>query len=104
MIVVVRPINTINNKSARVTRKVKVRTYPQSGMERMKDWLMEEQWEEVYTAISAHDKAQSFQKLLLSKLNEIFPEKERIFSSDDQPWITAKLKKMDRQVPQKTVS
>ena len=34
--------------------------------------------------------------MLINILDDIFPEKERKISSDDQPWITQKLKKMDR--------
>ena len=96
-IVIVRPINTINNKCGRQTRKVKVRPFPESGIIKMKDWFIDQSWEEVYQAQSAHDKAQIFQDLLTKKLDEIFPEKIRKLQSDDQPWISHKLKKMDRQ-------
>ena len=34
--------------------------------------------------------------MLLKKLDEIFPLKERKINSDDQPWISFKLKKLDR--------
>ena len=50
----------------------------------------------MYQAQSAHDKAEIFQDLLTKKLDEIFPEKIRKLQSDDQPWISHKLKKMDR--------
>ena len=62
----------------------------------MKDWFIDQTWEKVYQAESAHDKAEIFQSMLINILDEIFPEKERKISSDDQPWITQKLKKMDR--------
>jgi len=29
-----------------------------------------------------------FQKLLLAKANEFFPEKTHHFTTDDQPWMT----------------
>ena len=47
-------------------------------------------------ADSAHEKAEIFQQMLMSKLDEIFPIKTRKIQSDDQPWITQKLKKLDR--------
>ena len=50
----------------------------------------------MYQAQSAHDKAKIFQDLLTKKLDKIFPEKIRKLQSDDQPWISHKLKKMDR--------
>ena len=95
-IVISKPISVINNKCARLTRIVKVRPFPQSGMLKMKDWFIDQNWEEVYSAESAHEKASIFQKMLLAKLDEIFPVKNRKIQSNDQPWISQKLKKLDR--------
>ena len=89
-IVISKPISVINNKCARQTRKV--RPFPQSG----KDWFIDQTWEEVYSAESAHEKASIFQKMLIAKLDEFFPEREMRIQSDDQPWISQKLKKLDR--------
>ena len=50
----------------------------------------------MFEAESAHDKAKLLQDLLLQKFHEIFPEKARKVNSDDQPWISHKLKTMDR--------
>ena len=52
---------------------------------------------ELLEAETAHEKAEKFQHVLLQKLDQFFPEKEVKFSSDDQPWITTKIKKLDRQ-------
>ena len=41
-------------------------------------------------------KLQTFQTYFLRKPDEIFAEKERSVNSDDQPWITHKLKLLDR--------
>ena len=95
-IVISKPISVINNKCARLTRIVKVTPFPQPGMLKMKDWFIDQNWEEVYSAESAHEKASIFQKMLLAKLDEIFPVKNRKIQSDDQPWISQKLKKLDR--------
>ena len=89
-------INTINNKANRQIREVKVGPIPQSGIECMREWFIDESCDQVYGVDSAHQKAESFQKLLVHKLNEIFPEKTRKISNDDQPWITFKLTKLDR--------
>ena len=77
----------------RYTRKVKVRPFPESGMQKMKEWFISETWAEVYAATSAHEKAHIFQNKLIEKLDEIFPVKERKINSDDQPWISFSLKK-----------
>ena len=95
-IVIVKPINTINNKCSRQTRQVTVRPFPQSGILKMKNWLIDNKWEEVFQAISAHEKAKVFQTILLAKLNEFFPEKSRKINSDDAPWMSFKLKQLDR--------
>ena len=92
----IKPISVINNKSAREFREVKVRPFPESGIRKMQEWLIDETWKEIFEAESAHDKAAIFQNILLQKLNEFFPEKVRKISNDDQPWITHKLKKLDR--------
>ena len=95
-IVLVKPINALNNKSARITRKIKVRPIPQSGIDIFREWLMDQNWDQIYQAESAHTKAEVFQNMLLNKVEEVFPEKIRKISSDDQPWVTFKLKKLDR--------
>ena len=68
----------------------------QSGILKMKEWLIDETWEPVFKADSAHKKAEIFQQMLMSKLDEIFPIKTQKIQSDDQPWITQKLKRRKR--------
>ena len=75
-----RPINIINNRSGREVRKVKFRPFPQSGMIKMKEWFIDQSWEEVSQAESAHEKA-AFQNILMEALDQIFPEKIRMISS-----------------------
>ena len=48
-------------------------------------------------AKSADDKAAILQKILSEKLEECMPEKMFSFNSDDQPFFTPELKKLDRQ-------
>ena len=95
-IVLARPINAINNKSGRQTHKIKFRPFPESGLLKMKEWFIEENWTDVFEAKDTHEKAEVFQNKLLEKLQDIFPEKTKNVQSDDSPWMTQKLKKMDR--------
>ena len=60
-IVIARPINVINNKPGRETRKLKVRPFPESGILKMKVWFVDQSWEGVFKAESAHEKAALFQ-------------------------------------------
>ena len=62
----------------------------------MKDWFIDQTWDQVYQAESANDKAKIFQDTLIKALDQIFPEKIRNVSSDDQPWISHRLKVLDR--------
>jgi hypothetical protein len=95
-VVISKPISIVNNKCSRLTRTVKVRPFPHSGISKMREWFIDQRWEQVYEAVTAHEKADVFQKMLVSKMDEIFPEKIRKIQSDDQPWISFKLKKLDR--------
>ena len=95
-IVVSKLINIVENKCSRQTRVIKVRHFPNSGFLKFKDWLIDETWQPIYEETSAHEKARLFQTMLVGKIDEIFPEKSRKIQSDDQPWISQKLKKMDR--------
>ena len=75
---------------------MKVRPITESGIEQMRNWLMDENWKEVFEAESSHEKAAIFQNILIQKFESIFPEKTRNINSDDSPWMTQKLKKLDR--------
>jgi len=50
---------------------------PESGIVKFRQWLIDKEWNSVYLAESAHEKAKIFQTILVNKLNEVFPEKER---------------------------
>ena len=95
-IIVCRPINQISSKSVNLSRQIKFRPFPGSGFEKMTVWMREQTWTEVFQCESAHDKAETFQNMLIEKLDEIFPEKVRTVKTNDQPWITHKLKQLDR--------
>ena len=45
---------------------------------------------------NVHEKAQLFQDTIMSKFYECFPVKIRKFSSDDRPWVTERVKQLDR--------
>ena len=62
----------------------------------MNDWLKTETWQQVFNEPSANLKAEILQNKLLSKVNEIFPEKIRIISCNDQPFFSHKLKMLKR--------
>ena len=95
-IVLVRPISAINNQCVRTTKEIIVRPMKESSVIKMRTWIVEQDWSIVHNAMSAHEKAATLQNMLLQKYNECFPEKSYKISSNDQPWISHKLKTMDR--------
>ena len=95
-IVVVRPICAINNTCARTTKEIKVRPITDIGIFKMRAWCINQDWNEVITTKSASEKAHKLQDMLSNSFNKFFPEKTLKINSDDQPWITSKLKNMDR--------
>ena len=48
------------------------------------------------SAQNVDEKAESLHSLVLSKLDKFCPEKIRKIASDDQPFITDQLKRLDR--------
>ena len=96
-IVLTKPINILNNKSARITKTIKTRPITHSGIKQMQNWLITHSWEHVFNAESSHAKAKNFQDTLVNKFNEIFTEKVTKISSVDEPWMTEKLKKIRSQ-------
>lgn len=90
------PISTINNRPARTKRKVTIRPLPESGLALFQNWISCHSWDNVYNAVTAHEKAAIFQSELLQSLNRFLPEKNMTFSSDDRPWMTPELKNLER--------
>ena len=95
-IVVMEPINAINNKSARITRNIVVRPLKQSGIDLFKHWLNDQLWTEVLETKTVDEKAEVFQNMLLTKLNEVLPIKTKKVSSVDQPFCTDEMKRLKR--------
>ena len=46
-IVLAKPINILNNKSARITKTIITRPITQSGIQKMQSWLMDQTWDQV---------------------------------------------------------
>ena len=65
-------------------------------MTKIRCWLTTQYWSSVYDLQSASEKADNLLSMLLNKYKDFFPIKTHNVSSDDQPWITHKLKAQDR--------
>ena len=98
LIVVMRPVNTVNNKPGRKFREVKVRPLLSSGLSKFEAWIKKQNWSEILNAKSVDRKAETLHNMVLDKLDEFCPEKNIKISSDDQPWCTEQLKRLNRRI------
>ena len=94
--VVMPPLSVIDNRPARVIKKITNRPFNIQRLQGMKDWIDSENWNEVLNENSASRKMEILQGMLVSKYHEHFPEKTRNVSSDDNPFFTDKLRKLKR--------
>ena len=69
-----------------------MRPMPESKYKIFEKWLKEQTWDNVTSVETVHERAEVLQNRLLKALDSIFPEKEVIFSSDDQPWVDSRIK------------
>ena len=96
LIVLMKPITTLNNKPCRTYQTIKVRPLTKSGVYQFRSWIQEQDWKDVIEEQSVDKKAENLHNIIMNKLNEVCPEKDRKISSDDDPWYTEKLKKLQR--------
>ena len=96
LIVIMKPITTLNNRPCRNYQTIKVRPLTKSGLTKFRIWIQEQDWKDVIEEESIDKKAENLHKIVMDKLNEVCPEKDRKISSDDDPWFTDKLKKLQR--------
>ena len=73
-IVLVRPISAINNECSRSTQDITVRPITEVGLINMRNWLVCQDWSQVFQSSSAHEKAKILQEMLLHKFYEFFLE------------------------------
>ena len=74
-IVVMKPIDMVNNNPARTKREVTVRPLPESGLNKLGEWLRSTNWEKVNIAEIAHEKAEAFEAEMLAICEETVPKK-----------------------------
>ena len=79
-----KPISQQSNFKPEV-KIINYRPLPESGMLVYKQWLLTEEWSDLYLLETAHEKAEYLQTKLLAKLDEILPVKTLKLRSDDQP-------------------
>ena len=95
-IIVVEPISDLKNNCARQMRKIIVRPTPEEKLKILKSHFKCEKWHKIKESNNAHEQAHYFHTELLNTCNQIIPEKTRKVSSDDQPWFTERLQRLNK--------
>ena len=84
------------------TMEYTVRTsqpFPQSGINEFGAWLHQVRWEgELHCELSSTEMASKMEDMLRQKVCVIFPTKTVRVSTEDKPFITAELKKLDKYI------
>ena len=91
-IVIMRPITNFLMSPARISKEISFRPLPQSGIDKMGQWITSQSWLEIYNAETAHEKAELLQNLVMTALETYLPKKTIKVTSDDKPWITSEVK------------
>ena len=92
----------MNRLSADVPNQIKryktitYRPFPDSAIREMGQWVQGQTWKEVYDEKCPDMKAEKFEKLILDKVDQLFPQKTIKLSTDDNSWVDLHLINLDR--------
>ena len=93
---VMRPINQIDNRCSRTYREIIVRPIHGSGMALLTAWFENQDWSTNSPCESVDGKAELLMSQILGAVNKYLPSKTIRVASDDEPWYSQPLKKLDR--------
>ena len=96
LIVCMRPLSSTLPAKDKVYKIIKYRPFPDSAIRTMGQWIQSQKWEHIYRESDPNAKVIMFEKILVDKINELFPEKVLKVNENDKPWIDSKLLKIDR--------
>ena len=96
LIVMMYPLVSTLQIPPRIYTTVETRPLTQSGITRFAQWVENYTWSDIYVCEDAHIMAQTFQNVCLENYNRCFPIKSVKLCSEDDPWYSGQLKKMDR--------
>ena len=75
------------------------RPLPESGIQEFGQWVCGEDWESLPESLDPTAQVIKFEEIMSNKMDIIFPKKSvKLRKHYDKPFITAELKKLDRQV------
>ena len=96
LIVVTRPISYETANPTRRCKIINYRPFPDSGIREMGRWLQSQSWKEIYQIKCPNLKAETFENVLMEKINTFFPMKSIRINKNDKPWVDKELIRLDR--------
>ena len=96
LVVLMLPISADIVCPPRQIRIVEYRPLPQSGINKMGQWIQQQKWKEIYECLDAHEMANKLQNVLIDSLDRFLPMKTIKFCNDDEPWVTEQVKVLNR--------
>ena len=96
LVVVMKPLSTDVPNQIKRYKTIKYRPFPDSAIREMGQWVQGQTWKEVYDISCPSKKAEKFEKLILEKVDQLFPQKSIKLSIDDKPWVDLHLLNLDR--------
>ena len=96
LILMMKPLSNECSVKRKRYKVVKFRPFKESGIRQFGQWVQSQSWSQIYKIKCPNEKAIAFEKMLLDKVNEIFPEKTLKVNENDQPWVDQNLIKLDR--------
>ena len=96
LVVLMLPLLSTLDMKPRSYRIVQTRPINQSGIDSFGRWITGYNWHSVYRCTDVHMKAELLQDILMCKYHECFPLKTLKLCEDDDPWVTNKIKELDR--------
>ena len=65
-----------------------VQALPESGIDKMGQWIQKQDWKQIYECSDAHKKAEVLHKMLIDALDTFLTIKNITFKSDDAQWVS----------------
>ena len=96
LIVIMEPLMSALDMKKREYQFIQTRPINQCGIDRFGRWIMQHNWHDLYTCKDVNKKAEVLRETVMSKFYEFFPVKTIKLSSDDDPWVSEKVKQLDR--------
>ena len=97
LIVVMEPLSSEFPTLPKRYKVIKYRPFPDSGIRDMGQWIQSQSWHPIFSIADPNLKAKIFEEMIMEKVDFFFPEKCLKVNENDQPWVDAKLLKIDRQ-------